>query len=525
MRAGVPLSYSRIIDYLKYLTGLQLCYGAYAYDTKFSTSATAATCPPRDMCDMADASAQPDQAMPIVVRDATAHSTSSASSSSSSSTLDAVATRQLDEAALRQATAEAEVRQAQDAPIVAAASISAQARRIHGTTQAPPTFLQPGHAGECVAMASYPRSGNSMLRALLEGCTGVVTGSDSRPDRNMARDLALYGLVGEGDTGNHDGGGRVWIVKTHFPERYGWRNFGCQRAILLVRNPVNAIRSYFNMLLTGTHTHSIAASEYSRFADIWTRHVKEELIFWLRYHRWWLEKSIPMVIIRYEDLADKDGGRLLALHRTTDFLYGKTHTAFRSATGAIQAVSGDELMQTSKRPYVLPGPILDGGFDGEGAGQVYKPRAAPVSTDWTHYTPELKDFVLDTLSAAPELGRLGYCITDDAGDRRLEPIDAADRNASWHQIINIETSVPNVVWCNTGPPMRPTTAEDPHARGFQWKWDLRKIIKVEARGDGANNGTAVSQQAARREEEAHVENVAKSGVKEGFPTVNKHSVA
>lgn len=160
--------------------------------------------------------------------DSSSGSGSSASSSSSS----------LDEASLRQATTEAEVMQAQDADIVASAAISARERQIHGTGAAQPVFLSPGQAGECVSMASYPRSGNSMLRALLEGATGVVTGSDSRPDRNMARDLALYGLVGEGDTGEHGGGGRVWIVKTHFPERYGWREFGSQRTLLLVRNPV-----------------------------------------------------------------------------------------------------------------------------------------------------------------------------------------------------------------------------------------------------------------------------------------------
>ena len=121
------------------------------------------------------------------------------SSSCSASASSTAAGRPLvDENALRQATAEAEVQQAQDAPIVAAAAASARARKIHGDAAPQPAFLPPGTCGECVAMASYPRSGNSMLRALLEGCTGVVTGSDSRPDRNMARDLALYGLIGEG---------------------------------------------------------------------------------------------------------------------------------------------------------------------------------------------------------------------------------------------------------------------------------------------------------------------------------------
>lgn len=41
---------------------------------------------------------------------------------------------------------------------------------------------------------SYPRSGNSLLRKLLERVTGVVTGSDTRPDRVLSRALLRNGL-------------------------------------------------------------------------------------------------------------------------------------------------------------------------------------------------------------------------------------------------------------------------------------------------------------------------------------------
>ena len=48
---------------------------------------------------------------------------------------------------------------------------------------APPTrFLQAHEAvGERVALASYPRSGNSLLRKLVEQATGVITGADTLP--------------------------------------------------------------------------------------------------------------------------------------------------------------------------------------------------------------------------------------------------------------------------------------------------------------------------------------------------------
>jgi len=40
---------------------------------------------------------------------------------------------------------------------------------------------------DTVALASYPRSGNSMLRGLMERRFGIYTGSDTRPDRTLSR--------------------------------------------------------------------------------------------------------------------------------------------------------------------------------------------------------------------------------------------------------------------------------------------------------------------------------------------------
>lgn len=46
---------------------------------------------------------------------------------------------------------------------------------------------------------------------------------------------------------------RVQVVKTHYPERTGFRSFEGDKAVLLVRNPFDAVDSYFNMALTNTH--------------------------------------------------------------------------------------------------------------------------------------------------------------------------------------------------------------------------------------------------------------------------------
>ena len=50
--------------------------------------------------------------------------------------------------------------------------------------------------------------------------------------------------------------------------------------------------------------------------------------------------------------------------------------------------------------------------------------------------------------------------------------------------------------------MRPQTKEDPGARGFMWKWELRKIVQVAAKPgaaehEAADAAVAVSQEQVR----------------------------
>ena len=45
----------------------------------------------------------------------------------------------------------------------------------------------------------------------------------------------------------------VWMVKTHYPERMGYLKFKVKRVVLLIRNPFDAMESYFHMGMTNTH--------------------------------------------------------------------------------------------------------------------------------------------------------------------------------------------------------------------------------------------------------------------------------
>ncbi|GKY99094.1 hypothetical protein MPSEU_000864900 [Mayamaea pseudoterrestris] len=162
-------------------------------------------------------------------------------------------------------------------------------------------------------LASYPRSGNSLLRSLLERTTGIVTGSDTRPDRNLSRELAeQHNLVGEGVVQN------VAFVKTHWPERQGAMPVTARRAILLVRNPYDAIDSYWNMNATKSHVKTVTDEVYERFRDKFEALAENEIKIWNRFNRYWLnDVDIPVLLIRFEDLIQDPAKELTKILQFT----------------------------------------------------------------------------------------------------------------------------------------------------------------------------------------------------------------
>lgn len=152
---------------------------------------------------------------------------------------------------------------------------------------------------DAVIMSSYPRSGNTLLRAYLEKIMGLTTGSDCDISKKLNVALMNMGLAGEGLVDK-----RVWIIKTHYPERYGKTKFGAERCILLVRSPLDCITSLFNMVCTGTHDCSISEEDYVKFGDHWTQFIEQEIGVWKDFHEFWLKAKIPVHIIRFEDILE-----------------------------------------------------------------------------------------------------------------------------------------------------------------------------------------------------------------------------
>jgi hypothetical protein len=322
----------------------------------------------------------------------------------------------------------------------------------------PCRFLEPSEYGERIVLASYPRSGNSLLRRLLESITGIVTGSDTKPGRGMAELLRKDGLVGEGETSQ-----RVWTVKCHFPERLGWKYFKANRGILLVRHPINAIKSYFHMQLTASHHLSLAPSEFTRFPKIWDEHVAMEAEIWVKFHTFWLKQNIPTIIVRYEDLLMNKEDEMKRIYR---FLYRTGKKGGDAGPPGGEEAGEEESVQYSER---LLRAVKD-----ETAGHVYKPRAANVQANFEHYTEEQRELVLG--SCQDFLYHLGYA--DEKGNPGIYPKRICARNKGKRD---------RTMMVNKGVPARPATEDDPARRGFPWKMALRPIVNVvgkKKRGDG-----------------------------------------
>lgn len=101
------------------------------------------------------------------------------------------------------------------------------------------------------ALASFPGSGNTWLRYLLQQATGILTGS-------VYKD---YGLLKSGFPAESISNSSVLMVKTHEWGTHGWEKFG--KAVLLIRDPAKAILAEFNRQ-SGGHVGFASPDRYKR---------------------------------------------------------------------------------------------------------------------------------------------------------------------------------------------------------------------------------------------------------------------
>ena len=164
------------------------------------------------------------------------------------------------------------------------------------------------------ALVSYPRSGNTWLRTLVEKSTGYRTSS-------IYCDRYLYLFQSEC---NHQ---NPFLIKTHATDvhaatrgKLGYYD----QFIHLVRNPFDVILSYYQFQnSSGDHTRKcqdVGGSVSSRKTQIKCEllsieDVREMVGGWYNLYTNWEKSRLPRMIIRYEDLRHSPGIILRYLRR------------------------------------------------------------------------------------------------------------------------------------------------------------------------------------------------------------------
>ena len=133
-----------------------------------------------------------------------------------------------------------------------------------------------------VVLASYPGSGNTWLRELIESATGLYTSSAVREPTLEPR-FEVHGRLD----------GSVAVVKTHH-----W--IDVQHAIILVRDPLDTLKAEFNRRFSN-HTGHASPEQYAKH---WDDHARLSLVQWQMFH--WIFYSRlrreNILTVTYDDL-------------------------------------------------------------------------------------------------------------------------------------------------------------------------------------------------------------------------------
>ena len=157
-----------------------------------------------------------------------------------------------------------------------------------------------------VVYATYPRSGNSLMRKYFENVTGTATGSDMVLKHSANCALQFCGFKAEGITDE-----RTWINKTHFPYilpfQYQWSS---DIAVVCTRYQIDADPSFFYLQYTMCHsagfTDNILEEPIYSHWKSFQRDCTHGYRIWFEY---WLNvaetTNKPVYFFRFEDILSQ----------------------------------------------------------------------------------------------------------------------------------------------------------------------------------------------------------------------------
>lgn len=74
---------------------------------------------------------------------------------------------------------------------------------------------------------------------------------------------------------------------------------------MAVRNPLDAFYSFFNMIVTQTHTKSFS-NNLDDLKKYWDPFFESDVLSWAKWHAYWIDiakqKKVPIYFFRFEDL-------------------------------------------------------------------------------------------------------------------------------------------------------------------------------------------------------------------------------
>ncbi|KAF2357066.1 Sulfotransferase domain [Trinorchestia longiramus] len=293
------------------------------------------------------------------------------------------------------------------------------------------------HSLPRTALASYPGSGNTWLRYLLEGSTGLFTGSVYTD-----RTLAAKGFYGENESPEC---GCTIVVKTHGYSLMGVpvdRSVRLQdqdrffrRALLLLRNPYSSIVSYRNFQGAG---HLGIASPNAFIKEDWNAFVKAQTLIWRSYALDWLIHGRSVEIIHYEHLRESPQKELL---RVLEFLRvfpdpQRLQCSMQYQEGLFRRRSLDTAYYKNRNPFtkehheVLESAIHDvnNALARRGLAQLpthlyeYKRENGPfepVRNATLTAEAVIRNNILDLVMSTTDLSINGLEVTDKIGDNQM----------------------------------------------------------------------------------------------------------
>ena len=200
------------------------------------------------------------------------------------------------------------------------------------------------------ALASFPRSGNTWLRNLLEECTNKQSGS-------IYQDLVM--------DRNSDG----IVIKTHDSDSFRYTH-----ALHLIRNPFDAIYSFY------LYTLQVENKQVE-----WDSYVINKTNLWKQHTVYWKNCEMPVLRIRYEDLINNTHNELERILKWMNIEY-----TYDGVENAIEYSN----IQLLRKKY----PVIGEKFFREGK----------IGGGLFHFSDNQKRFVSENLSEL--LNDLGYHI-------------------------------------------------------------------------------------------------------------------